>query len=283
MVERSPYLKLFSHLIMVLGVIIVGFPLYLAFVASTHTAQDIVQAPMPLLPGSNFWQTYRETLFGGGGGAGSTAPVAHMMWVSFVTAMVITVGKIAISLLSAFAIVYFRFPFKGICFWLIFITLMLPVEVRIGPTYQVVSDLGMLNSYAGLTIPLIASATATFLFRQFFLTVPDELVEAARVDGAGPMRFFKDILVPLSRTSIAALFVIQFIYGWNQYLWPLLVTTSEDMYPVVIGIKRMIAGGDAGNEWNIVMATALLAMLPPAFVVVFMQRWFVKGLVDTEK
>ena len=283
MVERSPFLKAFSHLIMVLGVIIVGFPLYPAFVASTHTAQDIVQVPMPLLPGSNFWETYKTALFGGGSGPGSSAPVAHMMWVSFVTAMVITVGKIAISLLSAFAIVYFRFPFKGICFWLIFITLMLPVEVRIGPTYQVVSNLGMLNTYAGLTVPLIASATATFLFRQFFLTVPDELVEAARIDGAGPMRFFKDILVPLSRTSIAALFVIQFIYGWNQYLWPLLVTTSEDMYPVVIGIKRMIAGGDTGNEWNVVMATALLAMLPPALVVVFMQRWFVKGLVDTEK
>lgn len=283
MVERSPFLKAFSHLIMVLGVIIVGFPLYLAFVASTHTAQDIVQVPMPLLPGSNFWETYKTALFGGGSGPGSSAPVAHMMWVSFVTAMVITVGKIAISLLSAFAIVYFRLPFKGICFWLIFITLMLPVEVRIGPTYQVVSNLGMLNTYAGLTVPLIASATATFLFRQFFLTVPDELVEAARIDGAGPMRFFKDILVPLSRTSIAALFVIQFIYGWNQYLWPLLVTTSEDMYPVVIGIKRMIAGGDTGNEWNVVMATALLAMLPPALVVVFMQRWFVKGLVDTEK
>ena len=283
MVERSPFLKAFSHLIMVLGVIIVGFPLYLAFVASTHTAQDIVQVPMPMLPGSNFWETYKTALFGGGSGPGSSAPVAHMMWVSFVTAMVITVGKIAISLLSAFAIVYFRFPFKGICFWLIFITLMLPVEVRIGPTYQVVSNLGMLNTCAGLTVPLIASATATFLFRQFFLTVPDELVEAARIDGAGPMRFFKDILVPLSRTSIAALFVIQFIYGWNQYLWPLLVTTSEDMYPVVIGIKRMIAGGDTGNEWNVVMATALLAMLPPALVVVFMQRWFVKGLVDTEK
>ena len=283
MVERSPFLKAFSHLIMVLGVIIVGFPLYLAFVASTHTAQHIVQVPMPMLPGSNFWETYKPALFGGGSGPGSSAPVAHMMWVSFVTAMVITVGKIAISLLSAFAIVYFRFPFKGICFWLIFITLMLPVEVRIGPTYQVVSNLGMLNTYAGLTVPLIASATATFLFRQFFLTVPDELVEAARIDGAGPMRFFKDILVRLSRTSIAALFVIQFIYGWNQYLWPLLVTTSEDMYPVVIGIKRMIAGGDTGNEWNVVMATALLAMLPPALVVVFMQRWFVKGLVDTEK
>ena len=268
---------------MILGVLIVAFPLYLAFVASTHTAQEIVQAPMPLLPGSHFWESYSKALLGGGAGAGSTAPVARMMWVSLVTALVITFGKITISLLSAFAIVYFRFPFKGFFFWAIFITLMLPVEVRIGPTYQVVSDLGMLNSYAGLTIPLIASATATFLFRQFFLTVPDELVEAARMDGAGPMRFFKDILLPLSKTSIAALFVIQFIYGWNQYLWPLLATTTEDMYPVVIGIKRMIAGGDSQNEWNVVMATAILAMLPPAFVVVLMQKWFVKGLVDTEK
>lgn len=282
MVERSPLLSFFSHLIMVLGVIIVGFPLYLAFVASTHTPQDIIQVPMPLVPGSNFWETYKAALFGGSG-PGSSAPVARMMWISFVSAMVITVGKIAISLLSAFALVYFRFPFKKICFWLIFVTLMLPVEVRIGPTYEVVSTLGMLNSYAGLTIPLIASATATFLFRQFFLTVPDELVEAARIDGAGPMRFFKDVLVPLSKTSIAALFVIQFIYGWNQYLWPLLVITSEDMYPVVIGIKRMVASGDTGNDWNVVMATALLAMLPPAAVVILMQRWFVKGLVDTEK
>jgi sn-glycerol 3-phosphate transport system permease protein len=205
------------------------------------------------------------------------------MWVSFWVAMIITVGKIAISLLSAFAIVYFRFPFKMFCFWAIFLTLMLPVEVRILPTYKVVAELGLLNSYAGLTLPLIASATATFLFRQFFLTVPDELVEAARIDGAGAMRFFKDILVPLSRTSIAALFVIQFIYGWNQYLWPLLMTTSEDMYPVVIGIKRMLAGGEAAVDWNIVMATAILAMLPPTLVVMLMQKWFVKGLVDTEK
>jgi sn-glycerol 3-phosphate transport system permease protein len=165
----------------------------------------------------------------------------------------------------------------------VFITLMVPVEVRIGPTYEVISNLGMLNSYAGLTIPLIASATATFLFRQFFLTVPDELVEAARIDGAGPMRFFKDVLVPLSTTSIAALFVIQFIYGWNQYLWPLLVTTDESMYPIVMGIKRMFAGGDAANEWNVIMATAILAMLPPAMVVLVMQKWFVKGLVDTDK
>ena len=283
MVERSPFLKFLAHAVMILGVLIVAFPLYLAFVASTHTAQEIVQAPMPLLPGSHMWESYSKALLGGGAGAGSTAPVARMMWVSLVTALVITFGKITISLLSAFAIVYFRFPFKGFFFWAIFVTLMLPVEVRIGPTYQVVSDLGMLNSYAGLTIPLIASATATFLFRQFFLTVPDELVEAARMDGAGPMRFFKDILLPLSKTSIAALFVIQFIYGWNQYLWPLLATTTEDMYPVVIGIKRMIAGGDSQNEWNVVMATAILAMLPPAIVVVLMQKWFVKGLVDTEK
>jgi len=283
MVERRPGLALLSHLILVLGVCVVAFPLYLAFVASSHTAAEIVQAPMPLVPGANLWDSYRAALLGEAAGSGSHAPVARMMTVSLINALIITFGKIAISLLSAFAVVYFRFPFRSLCFWAIFVTLMLPVEVRIGPTYQVVSDLGMLNSYAGLTIPLIASATATFLFRQFFLTVPDELVEAARMDGAGPLRFFKDILLPLSKTSMAALFVIQFIYGWNQYLWPLLATTSEDMYTVVIGIKRMIAGGDAANAWNVVMATAILAMLPPALVVVLMQKWFVKGLVDTEK
>jgi len=282
MVDRSRWLTLLSHTVMLLGVLVVAFPLYLALIASTHTAEAIVQVPMPLLPGSNMWETYKAALFGDGK-LGSNTTVAHMMWVSFVTAMVITVGKISISLLSAFAIVYFRFPFKMFFFWAIFVTLMLPVEVRILPTYKVVADLGMINTYAGLTLPLIASATATFLFRQFFLTVPDELVEAARMDGAGPMRFFKDILLPLSKTSIAALFVIQFIYGWNQYLWPLLMTTSEDMYPVVIGIKRMLAGGEAANDWNIVMATAILAMLPPALVVILMQKWFVKGLVDTEK
>jgi sn-glycerol 3-phosphate transport system permease protein len=283
MVERRSTLGMLAHAVMILGMLIVAFPLYLAFVASTHTAQEIVQAPMPMLPGSHFWDNYVAALTGHGGGAGSNAPVGRMMWVSLVTALVIAFGKIAVSLLSAFALVYFRFPFRNFFFWAIFVTLMLPVEVRILPTYKVVSDLNLLNSYAGLTIPLIASATATFLFRQFFLTVPEELVEAARIDGAGPMRFFWDILLPLSKTSIAALFVIQFIYGWNQYLWPLLATTSEDMYPVVVGIKRMIAGGDSGNEWNIVMATAIMAMIPPAIVVIFMQRWFVKGLVDTEK
>ena len=283
MVERRATLGILAHAVMIFGVLLVAFPIYLALVASTHQPQDIVQSPMPLWPGSHMWETYRTALFGGGEGA-ERPPVARMMVVSFITAMVIALGKIAISLLSAFAVVYFRFPFRQLCFWAIFITLMLPVEVRILPTYKVVADLGMLNSYAGLTVPLIASATATFLFRQFFLTVPDELAEAARMDGASPMRFFKDILVPLSRTSMAALFVIQFIYGWNQYLWPLLVTTNQDMYPVVLGIRAMMGGsGESMVEWNLVMATAIMAMVPPAIVVVLMQKWFVKGLVDTEK
>ncbi|PKO65417.1 MAG: sn-glycerol-3-phosphate ABC transporter permease UgpE [Betaproteobacteria bacterium HGW-Betaproteobacteria-16] len=283
MVERNRWLRVLSHAVLILGVFVVAFPLYVTFVASTQTASEILQAPMSLWPGSHLIENYTAALQGTGMGAASNAPVGRMMMVSLITALVIAIGKIAISLLSAFAIVYFRFPFRMFFFWAIFVTLMLPVEVRIGPTYSVVASLGMLNTYAGLTIPLIASATATFLFRQFFLTVPDELVEAARMDGAGPMRFFKDVLVPLSTTSIAALFVIQFIYGWNQYLWPLLVTTEETMYPVVIGIKRMISGGDAATDWNIVMATAVLAMIPPALVVILMQRWFVKGLVDTEK
>jgi sn-glycerol 3-phosphate transport system permease protein len=283
MVERRPWLTALSHLVLIIGVAVVAFPVYITFVASSHTAQDVVQVPMPLLPGAHLWDNYAAALLGNRQGSGSHAAVGRMMVVSLISAVTIALGKIAISLLSAFAIVYFRFPFRMAFFWAIFITLMLPVEVRIGPTYQVVADLGLLNSYAGLTVPLIASATATFLFRQFFLTVPDELAEAARVDGAGPMRFFVDILVPLSKTSMAALFVIQFIYGWNQYLWPLLVTTQESMYPVVIGIRQMISGGDAQTEWNIVMATAMLAMLPPALVVILMQKWFVKGLVDTEK
>jgi len=285
MVENRPAATVLSHLTLILGVAIVAFPLWIAFVASTQTAEQIVQnVPMSLLPGDNLVESWKLSLFGGQTQYGSKLPpAAPMLFVSLVTALTIAIGKIAISLLSAFAIVYFRFLGREIVFWMIFVTLMLPVEVRILPTYQVVSDLGMLNTYAGLTVPLIASATATFLFRQFFLTVPDELVEAARIDGAGPMRFFKDVLVPLSSTSIAALFVIQFIYGWNQYLWPLLMTTSEDMYPIVMGIKRMISGGDAATEWNAVMATAMLAMIPPALVVLLMQKWFVKGLVDSEK
>ena len=283
MVERRLTLGILAHVIMILGVLVVAFPVYVTFIASTHTMDDVIKVPMSLLPGSQMVDNYTVALFGGRTGSGTHTPVGRMMFVSLMTALIIAFGKIAISMLSAFAIVYFRFPFRMLVFWGIFVTLMLPVEVRIGPTYQVVADLGMLNSYAGLTVPLIASATATFLLRQFFLTVPDELTEAARMDGAGPMRFFWDVLLPLSKTSMAALFVIQFIYGWNQYLWPLLVTTEESMYPVVIGIKQMISGGDAQTEWNIVKATAILAMLPPALVVMLMQKWFVKGLVDTEK
>ena len=284
MIERRPGLTFLAHFVLTVGVAIVAFPVYLTLVASTQSSEQIATSvPMSLLPGSHMLDTYRIALFGGETAAGSTLPAAlPMMWVSLVMALVIAIGKIAISLLSAFAIVYFRFPLRNLVFWMIFVTLMLPVEVRIGPTYEVVAGLGLLNSYAGLTIPLIASATATFLFRQFFLTVPDELVEAARVDGAGPMRFFKDVLLPMSSTSIAALFVIQFIYGWNQYLWPLLVTTNEDMYPIVLGIKRLVSG-ESYTEWNVLMATAFLAMLPPAIVVILMQKWFVKGLVDTEK
>ena len=282
MVERRPWLSVLTHLVLMIGVVMVAFPLYITFVASTLTLEQVLQVPMRLLPGDQFWANYTQVL-GAGSTRGSSAPVAPMLWNSLVMALVIAVGKIAISIVSAFAIVYFRFPLRNFFFWMVFVTLMLPVEVRIIPTFKVVSDLGMLDTYAGLTLPLIASATATFLFRQFFLTVPDELLEAARMDGAGPMRFFFDVLLPLSATSIAALFVIQFIYGWNQYLWPLLITSDESMYTAVIGIKRMIVGGDALTEWHLVMATAMLALLPPALVVVLMQRWFVKGLVDTEK
>jgi sn-glycerol 3-phosphate transport system permease protein len=282
MVENRPWMTAFYYVVLTLGVLIVAFPLYITFIASTLTMEQVLQAPMPLLPGDQFINNYTRVLTAGST-RGSAAPVGQMMINSLVMAIVIAVGKIAISIISAFAIIYFRFPLKNFFFWMIFITLMLPVEVRILPTYKVVSDLGMLNSYVGLTLPLIASATATFLFRQFFMTIPDELAEAARIDGAGPMRFFFDVVLPLSKTSIAALFVIQFIYGWNQYLWPLLVTTDESMYTTVIGIKRMIAGGDSATEWNLVMATAILAMLPPALVVILMQRGFVKGLVETEK
>jgi sn-glycerol 3-phosphate transport system permease protein len=282
MVERRPWLSALTHVVLIVGVLLVAFPLYITFVASTLTLEQVLQVPMRLLPGDQFWANYTQVL-GAGSTRGSSAPVAPMLWNSLVMALVIAIGKIAISIFSAFAIVYFRFPLRKTFFWMVFVTLMLPVEVRIIPTFKVVSDLGMLDSYAGLTLPLIASATATFLFRQFFLTVPDELLEAARMDGAGPMRFFFDVLLPLSATSIAALFVIQFIYGWNQYLWPLLITSDESMYTAVIGIKRMIVGGDALTEWNLVMATAMLALLPPALVVLLMQKWFVKGLVDTEK
>lgn len=278
MVERRGMSHWMTHLGLVIGLLFIFFPIWLAFVASTVTQPEIVKPPMPLLPGEHFFENYRKALV-----SGVNAPVAKMMLNSMIMAMGIAVGKIVISLLSAFAIVYFKFPGRRLFFWLIFLTLMLPVEVRIVPTYEVAANFGMLNSYSGLIFPLIASATATFLFRQFFMTVPDELAEAARVDGAGPMRFFWDILMPMSRTNIAALFVILFIYGWNQYLWPLLITTDPSMNTIVMGIKQMFPSGDDTADWPVIMATSILAMIPPVIVVISMQKLFIRGLVDSEK
>ncbi|MFT4278033.1 MAG: sn-glycerol-3-phosphate ABC transporter permease UgpE [Rhodopseudomonas sp.] len=282
MVEHRKFGNLLPHLILWVGVAIVAFPVYLAFVASTQDNATIANGQMSLLPGGHFLETYYKTIFVGSSGT-TREPVASMLFNSFVMAMSIALGKIAISIISAYAIVYFRFPFRMTIFWVIFITLMLPVEVRIYPTYKIAADLNLLDSYAGLALPLIASATATLLFRQFFMTVPDELLEASRIDGAGPLRFFWDTLLPLSRTNMAALFVILFILGWNQYLWPLLITTRDDMQTIQIGIRKMIVTSDALTEWPIVMATAVLAMLPPVAVVVLMQKLFVRGLVETEK
>jgi sn-glycerol 3-phosphate transport system permease protein len=283
MVENRPLLNLVSHLVLILGIAIVALPIWITFVASTHDAVRMTQAPIPMLPGGYFWENFKQTLLGSGLSGTEVAPVWRMLLNSMAMALMIAFGKIAISLISAFAIVYFKFPFRMGFFWMIFITLMLPVEVRILPTFEVVADLGMLNSYWGLSVPLIASATATFMFRQVFLTIPDEMLESARVDGAGPLRFFWDILIPLSRTNIAALFVILFIYGWNQYLWPLLITTDTDMTTIVMSIKQMLEAAEQSPQWNIIMMTALLAMIPPVFVVVAMQKLFVQGLTETDK
>lgn len=278
MIEKRPIAGIIHHLILLLGVAILAFPVWITFVAASHDSLRMTQVPLPLLPGNQFFNNLRAAFSHKGGHS-----LALMLGNSLIMALMIAVGKICISLLSAFAIVYFDFRFRMLFFWMIFITLMLPVEVRILPTFEVVARLGMLNNYWGLTIPLIASATATFMFRQVFLSVPDELLEAARIDGASPMRFFFDILLPVSGTTIAALFVILFIYGWNQYLWPLLITTDKDMYTVVMGIKEMLTAAEAAPQWNLIMMTTLLALLPPVLVVIGMQRFFIKGLTETEK
>ncbi|MBN9444090.1 MAG: sn-glycerol-3-phosphate ABC transporter permease UgpE [Bosea sp. (in: a-proteobacteria)] len=282
MVEDRRLGDAIAYVILTIGVLIVAFPVWLTFVASTWDAATVINGQMPLYPGPYFFENYNRILFVGTSST-TREPVIHMMLNSFIMAMAIALGKIFISVLSAYAVVYYRFPFRMAAFWIIFITLMLPVEVRIFPTFKIVSDLRMLDTYQGLAIPLIASATGTLLFRQFFMTIPDELLEASKIDGAGPFKFFRDTLIPLSMTTIAALFVIQFIYGWNQYLWPLLVTTKDSMQTIVIAIKKMIVTADALTEWQLAMATAMLAMLPPVFVVIAMQRLFVKGLVETEK
>jgi len=270
------------HAVLFLGLGLVLFPVYVAFVASSLSLRDILDAPMTLIPGPYIIANYRDALALGTASTNGQ-PVATMMLNSLVMALAIAIGKIAISVPSAYAVVFFRFPLRRLCFWAIFVTLMLPVEVRIIPTYKIAADLGLIDTYPGLVLPLIASATATLLFRQFFLTIPDELVEAAKIDGAGPWRFLIHMVIPLSGTNIAALFVILFIYGWNQYLWPLLITNSPAMTTIVIGIRQMIGNGDAQTAWHLVMATALLALLPPIAVALAMHRWFVKGLIEPEK
>ncbi|HDL7926920.1 TPA: sn-glycerol-3-phosphate ABC transporter permease UgpE [Yersinia enterocolitica] len=281
MIENRRGLDIFCHVMLIIGVLLILFPLYVAFVAASLDDTQVFQVPMTLIPGPHLWQNISHIWHAGAGN--NSAPFGLMLFNSFVMALAITVGKITVSMLSAYAIVYFRFPLRNLFFWLIFLTLMLPVEVRIFPTIQVIANLNMLDSYTGLTLPLMASATATFLFRQFFMTLPDELLEAARIDGAGAMRFFWDIVLPLSKTNLAALFVITFIYGWNQYLWPILITSDASMGTAVAGIRSMISSSGAPTQWNQVMAAMILTLIPPVAVVLLMQRWFVRGLVDSEK
>jgi sn-glycerol 3-phosphate transport system permease protein len=281
MIENRRGFDLFCHAVLIAGVALVVFPVYVAFCAATMNEHEVFSVPLSLIPSTHLIENIGTVWSHGTGDAAS--PFGRMLANSLVMALVIAIGKIAVSIVSAYAIVFFRFPLRNTAFWLIFVTLMLPVEVRIFPTVQVVSSMHLTNTYAGLTLPLIASATATFLFRQFFMTLPDELMDAARIDGAGPLRFFRDVVLPLSKTNIAALFVITFIYGWNQYLWPILITSDPSLTTAVVGIKSMIASGDTATAWHLVMAATLLAMLPPLAVVLAMQRWFVRGLVDSEK
>jgi sn-glycerol 3-phosphate transport system permease protein len=271
-----PWGRLVVHLLLLLAVAVIAFPLYFAFVISTQDLSEVVQRPPRLLPSGHLVENYLE--------AWQKSGMGRLLLNSLIVAVAVAVGKIAISMLSAFAIVYFRFRGRTLIFWLIFVTLMLPVPVRILPTYEVIGSLGWLNTYAGLTVPLMASATATFLFRQFYLTVPNELAEAAQIDGAGPLRFLWSFLLPLSWANIAALFVVLFIYGWNEYFWPLLITTTQEMRTVVIGLELLIPrSGTELPTWNLIMAGAMMALLPPVAVIIVMQRWFVKGLIETEK
>jgi sn-glycerol 3-phosphate transport system permease protein len=274
-----------AYAALTIGVLVFAFPIWMTLVGSTHDVGTLGRGDVPLWFGPHGAENYATAWTTGGAGTRNTfvVPASTMLLNSALMAALIAVGKIAISLLSAYAVVFFAFPGRMLAFWLIFITLMLPVEVRIIPTFEVMVDLRLTNTMAGLTVPLMASATATLLFRQFFLTIPDEYVEAAKMDGAGPLRFFRDVALPLSVTNIAALFVILFIYGWNQYLWPLLMVNDRTLETIVVGLTKMIGTGDSQNEWNTIMATAMMALLPPVLVVVLMQRWFIKGLTETEK
>ena len=267
----------FPHVLLCSFIVLLFLPLYLALVAASHTGADMMQVPLPIWPGSNLWTNIKAVM---GDGIATTGgePIVFMLMNSLLMALLIASGKVILALGSAFSLVYFSFPFKKLCFALIFATLMLPVEVRIVPTFQVIASFGWLNTYAGLSLPLMASATGTFLFRQFFKTIPHELVEAAKLDGAGPFRFFIDMLLPLSKPQIAALFIIMFVYGWNQYLWPLVITTDPDMATIVMGIRYLAGVADQVPQWHYIMTIALIALIPPCFVVITLQRWFEKGL-----
>jgi len=306
MVEKTPLLDVFTYTFLIVGIFIVGFPIIYSLIAATLPLEEVSKVPMPLIPGDQFIVNIKE--------AWSRGDLGTQILNSFVMASGITIGKIAISMIGAFSIVYFDYKFRVVAFASVFCTLMLPVEVRILPTYEMAANVltpvqavwdllhlnsvvswfsnndisvnlnwSLLDSYTGLILPLVASATCTFLFRQFFLTVPEELCEAAKIDGASPMTFFRKILFPLSKTNIAALVVIEFVYGYNQYLWPLLITTNPKMTTAVIGLQNLIPQADDLPEWNIALGAAVLVMLPPILVVLFMQRWFVKGLIEKEK
>lgn len=271
------FYRISSHAMLMLFITFMMLPLYLAIVAASNEGSALMHAPLPVLPGGSFIHNVKTVMTQGLAVTGGE-PLTVMLFNSLLMAFCIAVGKIMLALTSAFALVYFDFPFKKCCFALIFATMMLPVEVRIVPTFQVVASFGLLNSFTGLTLPLLASATGTFLFRQFFKTIPAELVDASKLDGAGPIRFFFDVVLPLSKTQIAALFVILFVYGWNQYLWPLVITTETKMSTIVMGIRYLAGVADQVPEWHYIMTVALIALLPPCMVVMLMQRWFEKGL-----
>ena len=274
--RRRDWSGVLAHAILVASVMVVAFPLYYAVVISTQTVSEATSLPPRLLPSSAALQNYAE--------AWQRAKMGRLLLNSAVMALAIAFGKITISLLSAFAIVYFNFRGKQLVFWMIFVTLMLPIPVRIVSTFEVMTQLGWVNTYWGLTVPLMASATGTFLFRQFYQTLPDSLAEAAQLDGAGPLRFLWSILLPLSKANVAALFVILFVYGWNEYLWPLMITTTTEMRTAVVGVEALVPrGGSQLAEWNVIMAAAIMVLLPPVAVIVGMQRWFVKGLIESEK
>ncbi len=270
-------IRILSHGFLCFFIMLMLLPIYLALVAASHEGSAMMQAPIPMFPGTLLFSNMKEVLTQGLSVTGGE-PLTSMLFNSFCMALAIAFGKIVIALGSAFSLVYFDFPFKKWCFALIFATMMLPIEVRIVPTFQVVASFGLLNSFTGLTLPLFVSATGTFLFRQFFKTIPSELVDAAKLDGAGAVRFFFDILLPLSKTQIASLFVILFVYGWNQYLWPLIITTETKMATIVMGIRYLAGVADQIPQWHYIMAVALIALIPPCMVVMLMQRWFEKGL-----